>query len=379
MFSGVRAARVAQEGGGSGKCKAQVPAQRNRSFPKTWVLGLRRPSSAAPVTQGQLGRDSCVSLPLECWQRRPREGKYLPPSRCRSHPLQTHQLCDPLQQDVSVCGTVLLDIDRTSSCQTYTVNYSGTRVLVAFLEERFSSLHFSCPPDIAWGLIEEMEKCQWRTRAAGWGLGLCGRRGEEAALRFPWTCNLMDPRTFTGLRNHRGVCCHLCTCWENGDRGDVVQKALYFVLKHGLLRGWPCSLQKQPSRKPGRIWNCCTAALPEGWGCPWLLSATAVHLDPLKRGQLGESSQRECHLSPWSGARTQEWTFLKISHSHLGTMLLSPRDLVLSARPTRVASCVWRPGPGSGKGTSLDSFSARLGAVEVVLGGGSHPHGLDLS
>lgn len=103
-----------------------------------------------------------------------------------------------------MCGTVPLDIDGTSSCRTHTANYSRTRVLVAFLEESFSSLHLSYLPDRAWGLTEKTEKCQWRIRASGWGLGLCGGRGEEAALRFPWTCNLMDPRTLTGLRNHGG-------------------------------------------------------------------------------------------------------------------------------------------------------------------------------
>lgn len=104
-----------------------------------------------------------------------------------------------------------------------------------------------------------------------------------------------------------------------------MQKALRFVPKHGLLREWPCSLQKQPSHGPGRIWNCCRAAFPEGLSCPWLMSVRAVYLDPLKWGQFGELSQRECHFSPWSGARTQGWTFLKISHSCLDTMLLSPQ------------------------------------------------------
>lgn len=51
--------------------------------------------------------------------------------------------------------------------------------------------------------------------------GLCGRRREKAALHFPWTCNLMNSRNLTGLRNHRGRSAVLCTCWENGDLGDV--------------------------------------------------------------------------------------------------------------------------------------------------------------
>ena len=45
--------------------------------------------------------------------------------------------------------------------------------------------------------------------------------GEKVALRFPWTCNLMDSRTLTGLRNHSGrsaVTMYVLGKWGSGRR-----------------------------------------------------------------------------------------------------------------------------------------------------------------
>lgn len=106
--------------------------QRNRSlfFPKIWIhagpLWFETTDTCSSNHSGTTGERQLCPATSGMLEAPALGGKNnLPLSRSPPQPLQIHQVCI-LSSKTSVCGTAVLDIDGTSSRQTYAMNYSGT-------------------------------------------------------------------------------------------------------------------------------------------------------------------------------------------------------------------------------------------------------------